>query len=85
MNKEQIENFLIKHIPSLSGEKISIERCSGLTNITYAVNVNGVPLYIFKEFTEGISHDFELKICNILSRKGLIPYIVYSDKHYRIE
>ena len=84
MNKETIKGHLLKHIPDLAGQSIDIERATGLTNVTYAVNVNGKPLYIFKEFSEGPSHDFELKICTILSRKGLVPEIIYSDNVYRI-
>jgi hypothetical protein len=58
---------------------------SGLTNITWAVWVNQVPRFIFKEFSEGCSHDFEYSVCIKLSRDGLIPEVIFANKQYRID
>ena len=76
---------MIRHVPELKDEKVELKRVSGLTNVTYAVLVNGTPNYIFKQFTEGYTHDFEYKVCVKLSRQGLIPAIVFANKHYRID
>ncbi len=85
MNSESIKAALVKHLPDLSIDEIELKRVSGLTNITYAVLVNGVSLYIFKSFSEGCCHDFECYVCVQLSRQGHIPCMIFSNKDYRID
>lgn len=74
-----------KHLPSLQGKQIIVERLSGLTNVTYAIYVNQEPLFIFKTFSDGFDREMENRIVTALSNRDMCPRIIFANRHIRIE
>lgn len=72
------------HVPTIRDKQITIEKLSGLTNVTYAVYVNEQPLFIFKTFSEGFDRELENKIVKSLSESMLSPRVIYASDTVRI-
>lgn len=67
MNSEAIKATMIQHLSFLSDKELTIEKLSGLTNVTYAVYVDQEPLYVFKTFSDGFDREMENRIVQALS------------------
>ena len=85
MLEESIVKELGKHVLSVKGKSIRIQKLSGLTNVTYAVYVDHTPLYIFKVFSDGFDREAQNKLINQLVGLKLAPNIIHAEKIYRIQ
>ena len=49
-----MKQLVMSCIPNIHDQPFRMERLSGYTNVTYAIYIDSVPLYIFKLFADGL-------------------------------
>ena len=50
---EEARQLVLKYVPHVSDGDIVFQKLSGLTNLTFAVEICGRPVYVLKIFSDG--------------------------------
>lgn len=77
--------MIVKYVPNIQGKSFKLKRLSGYTNITYAIYIDSVPLYILKVFADGLDRKTENDTVRHLADLKLAPTVIHAEQTFRIE